>query len=315
MPGGVAGPGKFDPRRWCLVCSGPGRGAVDRGQRGLPIGAEALQRIEEESFDCVILDLSLPDVDGFKILEQFNAQLTGRQCPVIVYTGKELSADERAELLIYADNVIIKDINSHEKLLQETARFLQGFGKENGTTKQAISRQTVVAEPELDLSIRDIPQGARQADESAPKGSMHILAVDDDVRNAFALSKLLGDRGLRVTIARSGKKALDALAEKPDICLILMDIMMPEMDGYDTIKRIRMDAQFAHLPIIALTARAMKGDAEKCIAAGADDYLAKPIDVNQLVSKLDYWLTDKQYNQFAPVIYGEVEDALQSPGS
>ncbi|MBN1178771.1 MAG: response regulator [Anaerolineae bacterium] len=236
-------------------------------------GAQALELLRTQPFDCMILDLSLPDMSGFEVLSRIDADATIPQCPVIVYTGRELSAEENDELLKYANSVIIKGVKSPERLLDETALFLHQVVADMPADKQHTIEQLY--------------------DQDAILAGKRVLIVDDDMRNAFALSKLLGDKGMDVQMANSGRKALDALAARPGIDIVLMDIMMPEMDGYEAIRHIRAQAQFRTLPVLALTAKAMQGDAEKCIAAGANDYLSKPVDADRLFSMLRVWLVPK----------------------
>ncbi len=233
-------------------------------------GAAALSLLHSLSFDCMILDLNLPDMSGFDLLSQMNADADIHKCPVIVYTGQALSEEENLELMKYADSVIIKGVKSPERLLDETSLFLHRVVAEMPDEKQRTIK--------------------RLHDREAILADKHILVVDDDMRNAFAVSKLLGEKGLKVSIARSGQKALEMLAADEAVDLVLMDIMMPEMDGYETMRRIRAQARFRSLPILALTAKAMKGDQEKCIAAGANDYLSKPVDTDRLLSMLRVWL-------------------------
>jgi tubulin-specific chaperone A len=229
-------------------------------------GQAALDLLETQRFDCMIVDLNLPDMSGFRVLNEMNAD----QCPVIVYTGRDLTPEEHTELTKYADSVIVKGVKSPERLLDETALFLHRV-------------------------VADMPQAKQQTIKRLYDGDVQlegkkVLIVDDDMRNSFALSKLLSDKGIDVQIAQSGQKALDLLAERPDIDLVLMDIMMPVMDGYETTRRIRAQRRFRTLPILALTAKAMKGDREKCLEAGASDYLPKPVDVDRLFSMLRVWL-------------------------
>jgi CheY-like chemotaxis protein len=192
------------------------------------------------------------------------------RCPVIIYTGRELTPQENEELMQYADSVIVKGVKSPERLLDETALFLHRVVADMPREKQ----QTIKQLYNQDDLLKD----------------KHILIVDDDMRNSFALSKLLSDKGIIVKIARDGQKALDLLAEDPHVDLVLMDIMMPVLDGYETTRRIRAQRKFNNLPILALTAKAMKGDREKCLEAGANDYLPKPVDVDRLFSMLRVWL-------------------------
>jgi CheY-like chemotaxis protein len=233
-------------------------------------GEAALALLRKAHFDCMILDLTLPDMTGFELLSKINQDKTVSKCPIIVYTGKALSEEENKELLKYASSVIIKGVKSPERLLDETALFLHRVVADMPAEKQDTIH--------------------RLHDHNAVFSGKHILVVDDDMRNAFALSRLLGDRQLRVTVARSGAKAIETLNKVADIDLVLMDIMMPDMDGYETMQKIRAQQKFKNLPILALTAKTMKGDQEKCIAAGANDFLSKPVDADRLFSMLRVWL-------------------------
>ncbi len=233
-------------------------------------GSTAMELLRKQQFDCMILDLSLPDMTGFELLNRVHHDETVNKCPVIVYTGKALSEEENEQLLKYANSVIIKGVKSPERLLDETALFLHRVVADMPEEKQDTIR--------------------RLHDRNAVFNDKHILVVDDDMRNAFALSRLLNDKGLKVSLARSGAKAIEMLEETNDIDLVLMDIMMPEMDGYETMQRIRAQQKFKNLPMLALTAKAMKGDLEKCIEAGANDYLSKPVDAERLFSMLRVWL-------------------------
>jgi CheY-like chemotaxis protein len=232
-------------------------------------GQEALGLLQTQIFDCMILDLSLPDMTGFDVLNRINNDETIAKCPIIVYTGRDLTPEENKELMNYADRVIVKGVKSPERLLDETALFLHRVVSDMPQEKQKTIKQLYQQD--------DFLEGKK------------VLVVDDDMRNSFALSKLLGDKGIIVKMAQNGQDALELLAEEPDVDLILMDIMMPVMDGYETIKRIRAQQSLTNLPILALTAKAMKGDREKCLTAGANDYLSKPIDVDRLISMLRVW--------------------------
>jgi CheY-like chemotaxis protein len=234
------------------------------------LGQAALEQLATQHFDCMILDLSLPDMSGFDLLNRMDGDETVPKCPVIVYTGKALTEEENHELLKYADSVIVKGAKSPERLLDETALFLHRVIAEMPEEKQRTLRRLLGGEGVL--------------------AGKEILIVDDDARNAFALSKLLADKGLKVHIAANGQKALELL-DKTAMDLVLMDIMLPGMDGYEVTRRIRGQARFQSLPILALTAKAMKGDREKCIAAGANDYLSKPVDADRLFSMLRVWLS------------------------
>jgi tubulin-specific chaperone A len=234
-------------------------------------GEKALELLQKHHFDCMILDLSLPDMSGFEVLNIMNSNENINHCPVIVYTGRDLTPEENVELMQYADSVIVKGVKSPERLLDETALFLHRVVAEMPQDKQQTIQQLYTQD--------DLLEGKR------------VLIVDDDMRNSFALSKLLSDKGIIVRIAPNGQKALDLLAEdNAAIDLILMDIMMPVLDGYETIERIRAQQRFKTLPILALTAKAMKGDREKCLEVGANDYLPKPVDVDRLFSMLRVWL-------------------------
>lgn len=232
-------------------------------------GKAALEKLEAEPFDCIILDLSLPDMSGFDLLNKLSEDEESFRCPIIVHTGQELSAEENNELMKYADSVIVKGIKSPERLLDETALFLHRVVADMPEERQRTIKQLY----SNDGTLTD----------------KQILIVDDDMRNSFALSKLLSDKGVVVTIAPNGEDALETI-QKESFDLILMDIMMPGIDGYETMRRIRNQPQFRDLPILALTAKAMKGDREKCLEAGANDYLPKPINVDRLFSMLRVWL-------------------------
>lgn len=234
------------------------------------LGQAALEQLASQHFDCMILDLSLPDMSGFELLNRLDGDESMSKCPVIVYTGRALSEEENQELLKYADSVIVKGVKSPERLLDETALFLHQVIANMSEDKQQTIKQLHNYEGVL--------------------AGKQILIVDDDARNAFALSKLLTAKGLNVYIAPSGPKALELL-DKVSIDLVLMDIMMPGMDGYETTRQVRVQERFRRLPILALTAKAMQGDREKCLAAGANDYLSKPVDPDRLFSMLRVWLS------------------------
>lgn len=232
-------------------------------------GKNALIELVNRKYDCIILDLGLPDMTGFELLEKLEENKINIP-PVIVYTGKEISLSDEMRLQKYAESIIIKGVKSEERLLDEASLFLHRMvGKFPEQKKKMI------------LNLHD--------SDNMFKGKK-ILIVDDDMRNVFALSKVLGDKGLKILKAEDGIKALDILGKEEDIDLVIMDIMMPEMDGYETIRRIRKQEKFANLPVIALTAKAMKKDYEECIAAGANDYMSKPIDTGRLLSMLRIWL-------------------------
>jgi len=233
-------------------------------------GGEALKMIDNRSFDCVVLDLRLPDMTGFDILERIRDIPAVKDLPVVVFTGKELSPEEDARLHTLARSVVVKGVESPERLLDETALFLHRVVADLPPEKQKM----------LDRLHR--------SDEALV--GKKVLVVDDDMRNIFALSSVLERRGMAVLTAETGREAIEILESTPDVAIVLMDIMMPEMDGYSTMQVIRQNTSFRRLPIIALTAKAMKGDREKCLEAGASEYLAKPVNTEQLLSALRVWL-------------------------
>jgi CheY-like chemotaxis protein/signal transduction histidine kinase/HAMP domain-containing protein len=233
-------------------------------------GAEALDMVTKKSFDCVVLDLRLPDMTGFDILERMRDIPGAIDLPVVVFTGKELSPEEDARLHTLARSVVVKGVESPERLLDETALFLHRVVADLPQEKQKM----------LDRLHR--------SDEALI--GKKVLVVDDDMRNIFALSSVLERRGMQVLTAGTGREAISMLESTPDMAIVLMDIMMPEMDGYATMQVIRQNPSFRRLPIIALTAKAMKGDREKCLEAGASEYLAKPVNTEQLLSALRMWL-------------------------
>ena len=233
-------------------------------------GEQALAILDEERFDCVVLDLRLPDMSGFDVLERLRDTPSLSDLPVVVFTGKELSPEEDAQLHTLARSVVVKGVESPERLLDETALFLH----------------RVV--DDLPLEKQKMLDRLHRSDEALV--GKKVLVVDDDVRNIFALSSVLERRGMIVLTAGTGRQAIATLHETPDVAIVLMDIMMPEMDGYETMQVIRRNPLFRRLPIIALTAKAMKGDREKCLEAGASEYLAKPVNTEQLLSALRMWL-------------------------
>jgi len=233
-------------------------------------GAEALNMVENDSFDCMVLDLRLPDMSGFDVLEKLKDTEKASDLPVVVFTGKELSPEEDARLHTLARSVVVKGVESPERLLDETALFLHRVVSDLPQEKQRM----------LDRLHR--------SDEALV--GKKVLVVDDDMRNIFALSSVLERRGMQVLTAGTGREAISTLESTPDVAIALMDIMMPEMDGYATMQVIRQNPSLRRLPIIALTAKAMKGDREKCLEAGASEYLAKPVNTDQLLAALRMWL-------------------------
>jgi HAMP domain-containing protein/CheY-like chemotaxis protein/signal transduction histidine kinase len=233
-------------------------------------GRDALAALRRHPADCVVLDLRLPDMSGFEVLEQLGADETLSEVPVVVFTGRELSAEEDARLHTMARSIVVKGVESPERLLDETALFLHRVVTDLPIEKQRMLERLTTSDEDL--------------------VSRTVLLVDDDARNIFALSSVLERRGMRVLTATTGNEAIKLIESNNDIAIVLMDIMMPEMDGYQTMEEIRKNANFRRLPIIALTAKAMKGDREKCLDAGASDYLAKPVNTEQLLSALRSWL-------------------------
>jgi len=237
--------------------------------------SEALRQLATTTFDCVVMDFNLPDLSGYDLLEKMAKQDGVSFPPVIVYTGRALSRNEEQRLRRYSNSIIIKDARSPERLLDEVTLFLHQIESKLPPEQQQMLRQ------------------ARHRDSSLE--GRRVLIVEDDVRNIFALSSVLEPKGASVEIARNGKEALDALArsmQSPSsaVDLVLMDIMMPEMDGVTAMREIRKRPEWKKLPIIALTAKAMKDDQEKCLAAGANDYIAKPLDVEKLLSLVRVWM-------------------------
>jgi CheY-like chemotaxis protein len=233
-------------------------------------GQEALEELEKEPADCLVLDLRLPDMSGFEVLEKLRSTPNLADIPVVVFTGKELTAEEDAQLHTMARSIVVKGVESPERLLDETALFLHRV-----TSHLPVEKQRMLER--LNSSDEDLI-------------GRTVLLVDDDARNIFALSSVLERRGMKVLTATTGKEAIQIIESDQDVAIVLMDIMMPEMDGFETMEIIRKQPGFRRLPIIALTAKAMKGDREKCLEAGASDYLAKPVNTEQLLSSLRMWL-------------------------
>ena len=237
-------------------------------------GTEALAQLGSTIFDCMIIDLKLPDIQGYELLQRMASQDIGSFPPVIVYTGRNLTRQEEADLQKYSRSIIIKGARSPERLLDEVTLFLHQV------------------ESELSVERQIMLKTARSRDRVFE--GRKVLLVDDDVRNIFALTSALEQKGLRVEIGRNGFEAISKLDEVSDIDLVLMDIMMPGMDGLEATRRIRKDPRFQKLPIIAVTAKAMKDDQEQCMQAGTNDYLAKPIDLDRLFSLLRVWMPNME---------------------
>lgn len=233
-------------------------------------GEEAFKMMQEEKYDCVIIDLKLPDMTGFDLMEKIKSDASLNKIPIIVYTGKELSKEENNQLNKLANTVVLKTADSNERLLDETTLFLHRVESNLPKEKQKIIRKLHKSEEIL----RD----------------KKILIVDDDPRNIFSLTNALQEEGINCITAENGKDALDVIAKESGIDIILMDVMMPEMDGYEATQEIRKNPKYDEIPIIALTAKAMKGDKEKCLEAGMSDYISKPINIEQLLSLMRVWL-------------------------
>ncbi len=233
-------------------------------------GNEALEALAKARFDCVVLDLSLPDMNGFDVLDTMSKDEYLRDLPVVVYTARDLNRKEITKLKRVGKTVVVKDARSPERLLDETSLFLHR------------------AHASMPAQQRRMIDAMQAADDGL--AGRNVLIVDDDLRNIFALSSVLERQKMKVSFAENGRDGIEVLEKDPSIEIVLMDIMMPEMDGYDTMRAIRRIPRFKTLPIITLTAKAMKGDRDKCIAAGASDYITKPVDVAQLLSLMRVWL-------------------------
>ncbi|MFP2911344.1 response regulator [Pyxidicoccus sp. 3LFB2] len=232
--------------------------------------ADALAALAERRFDCMVLDLGLPDMSGTELIRRIREQHGAGGPPIIVYTGRELSRAQETELRRVAEAIVVKDAQSPERLLEETSLFLH-------------RAPSALTEPK-----RRMLEKARERDPLLV--GRKVLVVDDDVRNIFALNTVLERYGMRVAFAESAREGLGLLEKDAEIELVLMDVMMPEMDGYQAMRAIRRMERVSHLPILALTAKAMKGDREKCLEAGASDYITKPVDIEKLLSLLRVWL-------------------------
>ncbi len=233
-------------------------------------GAEAISSLSSEQFDCIVLDLGLADMGAFELLEELKKLDPERRIPVIIHTGRELTHEDEKRLHYYAESIIIKGAKSPERLLNEVTLFLHLVETSLTPNKQRMIRSSL--------------------DKEAMLAGKKVLIVDDDMRNIFSLSSALSEKDMIILEAENGHEALKRLDEFPDIDLVLMDIMMPEMNGHEAMRAIRKDARFHSLPIIALTAKAMKGDREECLKAGASDYIPKPVDMEKLFSLLRVWL-------------------------
>jgi len=236
-------------------------------------GQGALEMLEERSFDCIILDLNLPDISGFDLLDQIKTQERFTHVPVIINTAMELDQDKIAHIMKYSEAMVLKSNKSNDRLIDEVSLFMNKLKNQGDFRKAPSANVKTVSTIEKVLKDKT------------------ILITDDDMRNIFALSSALQVYDIKIVIAANGREAIERLEDTPQIDLVLMDIMMPEMDGYEAMKIIRSNKEHKKLPIIALTAKAMKNDREKCIEAGANDYIAKPVDIDQLLSMLRVWLS------------------------
>lgn len=233
-------------------------------------GQEALQRMQQENFDCVVLDLGLNDMSGFDLLDRLKQQGTNQNVPVIVHSARSLSNEDERRLRHYSESIIIKGAKSPERLLNEVSLFLHMVETSLPQEKQNMIRRALDKEAMFELR--------------------KVLLVDDDMRNIFSLSSALADKGMQIVEATNGREALSELDAHADVDIVLMDIMMPEIDGYEAIRQIRKDPRFTRLPIIALTAKAMVSDQKRCLEAGASDYIAKPVNLDRLFSLMRVWL-------------------------
>jgi CheY-like chemotaxis protein len=243
---------------------------AELGAAGVGTAEEALVELEARRYDALVVDLGLPDMTGFDLLERVRALPALTTLPIIVYTGRELTQAEETRLRKHTDSIIVKGARSPERLLDEAALFLHRVATE--------------------LPEHRRPQPIRHEGDAGLFNGKKVLVVDDDMRNIFALTSVLEGQGMTVVFAENGREGLEKLRLHPDADLVLMDIMMPEMDGYETIAALRRLPQFQRLPVIALTAKAMRGDREKCLEAGASDYITKPVDTERLLSLMRVWL-------------------------
>ena len=237
---------------------------------GVGTGAEALAVLKATTFDCCVVDLRLPDMSGFELLAQIQETPSLSDLPIVVFTGRELTSTEEEQLRTVAKSIVLKDVQSPERLFDETALFLH----------------RVVADlPESKRQMLDKLHGSNDV-----LRGRKVLVVDDDARNIFALTTVLENHDMEVISATNGRQAIELIEQSPGLSVVLMDIMMPDMDGYETMREIRKNPDLRTTPILALTAKAMKGDREKCLEAGASDYIAKPVNTDQLLSLLRVWL-------------------------
>ncbi|MCY1508897.1 Sensor histidine kinase RcsC [compost metagenome] len=235
--------------------------------------SDSIEALKRKEVDCVILDMGIPDKAAYETLETIKKNEGMESLPIIIFTGKSLSKGEEKRIKQYADSIVVKTAHSYQRILDEAALFLHLIEEKSGK----------------DLPVRKHFGGLQQV-----LNGKKVLIADDDVRNIFSLTKALEQHQMRVFSATDGKEALRLLEENPGISVVLMDMMMPEMDGYETTRIIRQNEKYKQLPILAVTAKAMMGDREKCIEAGASDYISKPVDIDQLISLLRVWLYQNQ---------------------
>jgi CheY-like chemotaxis protein len=238
-------------------------------------GDQALKLLKEQQFDCIILDLNLPDISGFDLLDQIKEQPDHAHVPVIINTAMELSQDKMDKILKHTEAMVLKSNKSNDRLIDEVSLFMNKL-------KQGDKQAKAVKNHKIEKGVSTIEKALK---------NKTVLITDDDMRNIFALSSALQVYDMNILIANNGREAITRLKENDQIDVVLMDIMMPEMDGYEAMREIRKERHYAKLPIIALTAKAMKNDREKCIEAGANDYISKPVDMDKLLSMLRVWLS------------------------
>lgn len=237
--------------------------------------AQSIDALQNQEIDCVILDMGMPDRNAYETLETIKQNKGLEHLPIIVFTGKNLSQGEESRIKKYADSIVVKTAYSYQRILDEAGLFLHLVEEKNKKKQDQVPGFENLSE------LRNILKDKK------------VLIADDDVRNIFSLTKALELQGMKVLPAMDGKEALKVLKQDDSVDVVLMDMMMPEMDGYETIREIRIEQKYKNLPILAVTAKAMMGDREKCIAVGASDYISKPVDIDQLVSLLRVWLYDK----------------------
>jgi CheY-like chemotaxis protein len=243
-------------------------GSVDARIIAVGTGDEALALLEDQNFDCLVLDLGLPGLSGWEVIDHIRSRKALRSTPLLVYTARDLTRKEELRLGRATKTIVVKEVKSPDRLVDEVAAVLD----DSNGAHQVHSRSN----------------GSESADSLL--AGKKVLVVDDDIRNIFALTAMLERNQMEVTAVDSGQEAIEALSERDDLDIALVDVMMPEMDGYVTMTRMRELATFHDRPIIALTAKAMKGDREKCIEAGASDYIAKPVNTPELLAMLRAWL-------------------------